>query len=69
MPQAFHQRFARLGITPRNRYFPALKLYQSFVTDPNGLLIEINFTEVGDPAEWAGGENYATMPRIAETVK
>jgi len=46
----------------RPRYFPQFKLYQLFITDPNGLMIELNFYDVAsDPG--LGGEDYSAMPR------
>jgi catechol 2,3-dioxygenase-like lactoylglutathione lyase family enzyme len=48
----------------RPRYFPEFKLYQLFLTDPNGLMIELNFYNVDTDPGW-GGEDYSKMPRVA----
>jgi catechol 2,3-dioxygenase-like lactoylglutathione lyase family enzyme len=37
------ERLARLGIAARERAVPGLGLQQVFVTDPNGVVIELNF--------------------------
>lgn len=63
-PAAFHRRFAQFGIKPRNRYFPEFKLYQSFIADPNGLMIELNFHGIAQEPDWGDSENYAQMPRV-----
>jgi catechol 2,3-dioxygenase-like lactoylglutathione lyase family enzyme len=68
-PEAFQQCFGRVGIKPRNRYFPEFKLYQSFIVDPNGLLIELNFHGVESEPDWGESENYAEMPRHAKAAK
>jgi hypothetical protein len=48
----------------RKRHLPAFKLYQMFVRDPDGVVIELNFNGIDAEPDWgAGGENYATMPR------
>jgi catechol 2,3-dioxygenase-like lactoylglutathione lyase family enzyme len=63
-PEAFRHRFEQFGIKPRNRYFPEFKLYQSFIADPNGLVIELNFHGVEREPDWGHSENYAQMPRV-----
>jgi hypothetical protein len=37
-----------------------------FVTDPNGLIIELNFFGVSDISGWSDEvmENYSNMPRV-----
>jgi catechol 2,3-dioxygenase-like lactoylglutathione lyase family enzyme len=64
-PQGMAAHFDRLGVRYRRRYLPDSALYQLFVTDPNGLIIELNFFGIADVSGWSGdpGENYATMPR------
>jgi catechol 2,3-dioxygenase-like lactoylglutathione lyase family enzyme len=64
-PAAFKKRFDRLGIKSRNRFFPEIKLYQTFIADPNGLTIELNFHGVEEQPDWGASENYAAMPRVA----
>jgi len=53
------------GAPYRARFMADSKLYQLFVTDPNGICIELNFFGVTDAAEWADGdvEIYSEMPR------
>jgi catechol 2,3-dioxygenase-like lactoylglutathione lyase family enzyme len=65
-PAAFRERFDARGIVCRSRYFPQFKLYQMFVKDPDNVTIELNFHGIDDEPAW-GGENYAEMPRAAET--
>jgi catechol 2,3-dioxygenase-like lactoylglutathione lyase family enzyme len=62
-PEAFRKRFDELGIKARNRYFPAFKLYQSFIADPNGLMIELNFHGIETEPDWGDADNYAQMPK------
>ncbi|MFM7256480.1 MAG: VOC family protein [Betaproteobacteria bacterium] len=64
-PEDFITRFRRLGLEYRPRFLPASKLYQLFIQDPNGLMIELNFFGVTDVADW-GGEDYSRMPRVQE---
>ncbi len=68
-PEAFKERFDRLGIPSRNRYFPEFKLYQTFVADPDGIMIELNFQGIEREPDWGGSENYATMPRVAGAAR
>ena len=68
-PDAFKERFDRLGVKPRNRYFPAFKLYQSFIADPNGLMIELNFHGIDREPNWGDSENYAEMALIANATR
>jgi len=64
-PEAFSARFEALGLSVRRRYFSDFGLYQMFVSDPDGLTIELNFHGISDEPQWAaGGENYADMPRV-----
>ena len=62
-PAAFIERFRRLDVTYRPRFLPASNLYQLFVQDPNGLMIELNFFGISDAPDW-GGEDYSTMERV-----
>jgi catechol 2,3-dioxygenase-like lactoylglutathione lyase family enzyme len=69
-PDKFNKRFESLGLASRKRYFPEFQLYQMFVKDPNGLTIELNFHGIAEEPKWgAGSENYAEMPRVAETAR
>ena len=67
-PEKFAQRFDAIGLAYRKRYFPEFQLYQMFVKDPDQLTIELNFFGIAEAPTWGGGsENYAAMPRVAET--
>ena len=67
-PEEFIKRFKSLGMNYRPRSLPDSELFQLFIKDPNGLTIELNFFGIKQAADW-GGENYAEMPRTAETAK
>jgi hypothetical protein len=45
--------FKSIGVPYRPRYLPESALYQIFVKDPNGIMIELNFFGVEDISEWA----------------
>ena len=64
-PAAMAAHFKSLDVQFRPRYLPESSLYQLFVRDPNGIMIELNFFGVEDISEWSEGEveNYTTMPR------
>ena len=64
-PARMIERFESIGVPFRPRYLPESELYQLFVTDPNGITIELNFFGITDVSEWSDGnvENYSTMPR------
>jgi catechol 2,3-dioxygenase-like lactoylglutathione lyase family enzyme len=64
-PGGFIRRFKERGVEYRPRSLPESDLYQIFVTDPNGLTIELNFFGLKDITDW-GGESYTEMPRTAE---
>ncbi len=68
-PEAFKQRFDRLGIKSRNRYFPEFNLYQTFIADPNGLMIELNFHGIAKEPDWGSSESYAAMTPVATMAK
>jgi catechol 2,3-dioxygenase-like lactoylglutathione lyase family enzyme len=63
-PGAFIRRLEARGIEYRPRSLPEFDLYQIFLTDPNGLCIELNFFGMKDVKDW-GGESYAAMPKAA----
>jgi catechol 2,3-dioxygenase-like lactoylglutathione lyase family enzyme len=67
-PKAFTERLKKLGVEYRPRYFPEFKLFQLFLRDPNGLMIELNFYNVTDASEWEEGEDYSKMPRAEATT-
>lgn len=64
-PAKMAKHFESIGVQFRPRYLPESSLYQIFVKDPNGIMIELNFFDVEDISEWSEGEveNYTTMPR------
>jgi len=65
-PRAMAMHLKKIGVPFRPRYLPESQLYQLFVKDPNGLMIELNFFGVSDISEWSeGAENYSAMPRAA----
>jgi len=45
-PEGVSLRLASLGIPSRTRYIAEIRLFQIFVADPDGLLIELNFPGV-----------------------
>lgn len=62
-PQEFVARFKQMKIDFRPRHLPESNLYQLFVRDPNGVVIELNFMGVTDVADW-GGDDYSKMERV-----
>jgi hypothetical protein len=66
-PESFSQRFQKLGLSYRPRYFPEFKLFQFFLKDPNNLMIELNFFNIEDASAWMGdAEDYGKMKRVEE---
>lgn len=65
-PGEFIRRFRDLEVEYRPRSLPDADLYQIFVTDPNGVTIELNFFGLTGITDW-GGESYREMPRVAAT--
>jgi catechol 2,3-dioxygenase-like lactoylglutathione lyase family enzyme len=61
-PAGFKARLDQHAVSYRPRYFPEAKLYQLFLEDPNGIMIELQFFGIAEDPQW-GGENYATMPK------
>lgn len=61
-PEGVIKRFKELGISYRPRSLPESELFQLFITDPDGLTVELNFFGVKAGADW-GGEDYSKMPR------
>jgi len=62
-PEEFIERFRARGLAFRPRHLPDSNLYQLFVRDPNGLMIELNFFGITDAPDW-GGEDYSKMARV-----
>lgn len=52
-PESFAQRFRQLGLPSRERYFEEIGLFQIFVTDPDGLTIELNFPGIAAKPSWS----------------
>lgn len=52
-PESFARRFDAIGLEARVRYVPQIRLLQIFVSDPDGLSIELNFP--GTAAELSSG--------------
>jgi catechol 2,3-dioxygenase-like lactoylglutathione lyase family enzyme len=63
-PGAFIERFRARGIEFRPRHLPDSNLYQLFIRDPNGVVIELNFFGITDAPDW-GGEDYSKMARVS----
>ena len=63
-PNGFIQKFTEKKLSFRPRYFPESHLYQLFVQDPNGVMIELNFFNITDEPEWTG-EDYSKMERVS----
>jgi catechol 2,3-dioxygenase-like lactoylglutathione lyase family enzyme len=61
--ESFRARFKQMGLAHRDRTLPQFDLYQMFINDPNGLVIELNFYGLKDVA-W-GGEDYSKMPKAS----
>lgn len=53
-PEELGLRMQRLGLSYRTRHFPAIPLFQIFVADPDGLMIELNFPGVATEPSWLG---------------
>ncbi|MGE0314764.1 MAG: VOC family protein [Lautropia sp.] len=66
-PRAMLERLRARGVPVRSRFLSASKLYQLFVTDPDGITIELNFNGVADVSGWDDGEDYAKMARVPGT--
>jgi len=64
-PAKMAAHFRSTGVPYRPRYLPESALYQLFVRDPNGIMIELNFFGIEDVSQWSDEEveNYTTMPR------
>jgi catechol 2,3-dioxygenase-like lactoylglutathione lyase family enzyme len=62
-PAEFKQRLDQRGVQYRTRFLPDNQLFQLFLTDPDGVMIELNFFGVKDVAAF-GGEDYTRMTRV-----
>jgi len=63
-PAGFIERFKARGIAFRPRHLPESNLYQLFIRDPNGVMIELNFFGITDAPDW-GGDDYSKMERVS----
>jgi hypothetical protein len=65
-PNGFIDKFVKNKISFRPRYFPESNLYQLFITDPNGVMIELNFFNITaeNAPKWEG-EDYSKMERVS----
>ena len=61
-PRSFRIKFEEMGIEHRERSLPDSDLYQMFVKDPNGLVIELNFFGLQNVKGW-GGEDFSKTAR------
>jgi len=52
-PEEMFNRLGALGLVTRTRYIEEIKLFQIFVSDPDGLMIELNFPGVELNPPWA----------------
>ena len=64
-PHGFIEHLKAKQVAFRPRYFPESKLYQLFLRDPNGVMIELNFFGIENAPEW-GGDDYSRMKRVEE---
>ena len=60
------EKFIKNKINFKPRYFPESNLYQLFITDPNGVMIELNFFNITseNAPKWEG-EDYSKMERVS----
>ena len=54
-PEAFTRRLRDHRVASRTRYIGEIQLFQIFVTDPDGLVIELNFPGVAEAPPWVAG--------------
>ena len=52
-PDDHAQRLNDFGLPSRTRYFAEIQLFQIFVADPDGLMIELNFPNIDVEPLWA----------------
>ena len=67
-PKEFSTRLKKQGIAYRPRYFPEFELFQMFLKDPDGVMIELNFYNVTDTEDWGEAEDYSKMVRVASAA-
>jgi catechol 2,3-dioxygenase-like lactoylglutathione lyase family enzyme len=54
-PENLARRLGSLGLPWRTRFIAGIRLFQIFVADPDGLMIELNFPGVAVEPSWARG--------------
>jgi len=54
-PENVAQRLRSFGLPSCTRYFGEIQLFQIFVADPDGLMIELNFPGIAVEPSWAKG--------------
>ena len=60
-PDDFAARLRDQRIALRTRHIPAIQLFQIFVTDPDGLVIELNFPGISQTPPWAAGPDASVL--------
>jgi catechol 2,3-dioxygenase-like lactoylglutathione lyase family enzyme len=58
-PEDLAKRLNALGLPSRTRYISEIQLFQIFVADPDGLMLELNFPNVPVAPVWAKTERRA----------
>jgi catechol 2,3-dioxygenase-like lactoylglutathione lyase family enzyme len=61
-PQNFMTHLKEKAVPFRARYLAESNLFQLFVQDPDGVTVEINFSDVDPANDWVG-EDYNELPR------
>ena len=54
-PETLARRLSKFGLPSRTRYLAEIQLFQIFVADPDGLMIELNFPGIAAEPSWAKG--------------
>lgn len=50
-PEAIAKQLKAAGVASQTRYFAEIQLFQIFVSDPDGLMIELNFPSIASEPE------------------
>lgn len=62
-PESVMRHLEQQGVAFRPRYMAQSKLFQLFVRDPDGVMVELNFFGIESDMQWVG-EDYNAMPRV-----
>lgn len=62
-PEQFIRHLESLAVSFRPRYLAESRLFQLFVRDPDGVMVELNFFGIEQDMAWVG-EDYNAMPRV-----